>query len=74
EGTNIRAAHIHRGAAGTNGPVVIPFQVDAAGVSDDCVTAEPPLVNEIQQNPEAFYVNVHTERYPDGAIRGQLMR
>lgn len=74
EATAIRAAHIHRGPAGENGPVVIPFESDADGVSDDCVTAEAALVNEVLQSPDGFYVNVHTERYPDGAIRGQLAR
>jgi hypothetical protein len=74
QGTAIMAAHIHRGAAGANGPVVIPFQSDAEGIKDDCVTADPALVTEIQQQPQAFYVNVHTGQYPNGAIRGQLTR
>jgi hypothetical protein len=25
-------------------------------------------------NPAAYYVNVHTADYPDGAIRGQLAK
>jgi len=72
EATSIRAAHIHRGAAGSNGPIVVPFESDANGITDECVTAELSLLNEIQQDPGGFYVNVHTETFPDGAIRGQL--
>ncbi|HVL50203.1 MAG TPA: CHRD domain-containing protein [Actinomycetota bacterium] len=72
EATSIRAAHIHRGPAGSNGPVVVPFESDASGIRDECVTAELSLLNEIQRDPAGFYVNVHTEQYPDGAIRGQL--
>jgi hypothetical protein len=74
QGTAIRAAHIHRGAAGANGPIVVPFQSEADRIKDDCATAEQALVTEIQQQPEAFYVNVHTEQFPNGAIRGQLSR
>jgi hypothetical protein len=74
QGVAIRAAHIHRGAAGANGPVVVPFQSDAEGIKDDCVTADRALVTEIEQQPQAFYVNVHTEQFPDGAVRGQLAR
>ena len=72
EATSIRAAHIHRGPAGSNGPVVVPFESDANGIKDECVTAELSLLNEIQRDPGGFYVNVHTETFPEGAIRGQL--
>jgi hypothetical protein len=67
------AAHIHRGAAGVNGPVVVPFQAPGAtGNSDGCVTAAGPLIDEIIANPAGFYVNVHTTEHPAGAIRAQL--
>jgi hypothetical protein len=67
------AAHIHRGAAGTNGPVVVPFTAPAAdGNSSGCATAAPALIDEIAANPAGFYVNVHTTEHPAGAIRAQL--
>ncbi|MGZ4317451.1 MAG: CHRD domain-containing protein [Gaiellaceae bacterium] len=67
------AAHIHRGAAGVNGPVVIPFQAPGAtGNSDGCVTAAGSLIDEITAGPAGFYVNVHTTEHPAGAIRAQL--
>ncbi len=68
----ITGAHIHRGAAGENGPIVVRFQNDARSVKDDCVTAEQQVLSEIAQNPAGFYVNVHTNRFPNGATRGQL--
>lgn len=68
------AAHIHRGAAGVNGPVVVPFTApDANGVARGTVTADAALIREIAANPAGFYVNVHNADYPDGAVRGQLV-
>jgi CHRD domain len=67
------AAHIHRGAANTNGPVVVPFTPPAAdGNSSGCATSTADLVNEITGNPAGFYVNVHTKEHPAGAMRNQL--
>ena len=68
------AAHIHRGAAGVAGPVVVPFVAPDAtsGQSKGCVSADPALIQEIQSNPSGFYVNVHTGPFPGGAVRGQL--
>lgn len=66
------AAHIHAGAAGEDGPVVLDFDVTVNGLSG-LVYADPFLLEEILAFPEFFYVNVHTEAYPDGAVRGQLM-
>lgn len=68
----VTAAHIHRGAAGTNGPPVITLDAPDDNDSDDCDTVDDALVDEIRANPSAFYVNVHTTDYPNGAIRGQI--
>jgi hypothetical protein len=67
-------AHIHRGTATQNGPIVVPFTTpDESATSRGCVTAESQaLVNEILANPSGFYVNVHTRRFPGGAARAQL--
>jgi CHRD domain len=76
--------HIHRGVAGQNGGIVVPFfelvgepgdpRNDALERSEleDCVSADPALIAEIAANPEGFYVNLHNARFPGGAIRGQL--
>jgi hypothetical protein len=67
------AAHIHRGAAGVAGPVVIPLQTpNAAGASSGCAATSRTLVQAILAQPASFYVNVHTSEFPAGAIRGQL--
>jgi hypothetical protein len=61
------AAHIHEGAAGTNGPVVVNLAAPADGNAADQTVAD------ILANPQNYYVNVHNAKYPGGAIRGQLM-
>jgi CHRD domain len=67
------AAHIHRGAATANGPVVVPFNAPGStGNSDGCATATGALIDEIIGNPANFYVNVHTTEHPGGAMRAQL--
>ena len=66
-------AHIHKGAAGANGGVVVPFTPPGAtGTSDACVAADQSLIDEILGNLSGFYVNVHTKEHTGGAIRAQL--
>ena len=69
-------AHIHSGAAGTNGLIVIPFTpftnlgpTSATG----CTSASGVVAQQIVDDPANFYVNVHTADFPSGAIRGQLV-
>ena len=64
-------AHIHQGAAGTNGPIVVDFMEPVNGLNG-CVSADAALIKAIRQDPAGYYVNVHTETYPGGEVRGQL--
>lgn len=67
------AAHIHEGAAGVAGPVVVTLITpDADGSVAGCVSADRALVKQILMNPAGYYVNVHTADLPAGAVRGQL--
>jgi len=68
------AAHIHAGAAGVAGPVVITLPTpNADGLGEGCVDGlDPALLQSVIADPGAFYLNVHTADYPDGAVRGQL--
>jgi hypothetical protein len=72
------AAHIHVGTTGVAGPVVIPLFTGGAFAGTDsasaCVSADRDLLVEIIQNPQNYYVNVHSDVFPAGAIRGQLSK
>jgi hypothetical protein len=67
--------HIHNGPAGSNGPIVVDFFNDntrrgplagcLSGVSSD-------LIQDIRNNPDQYYFNVHNADFTGGAIRGQL--
>ena len=72
--TPATAAHIHDGAVGVAGPIVVPFTAPTGGDSSGCVQAERDVITRLQQNPAGFYVNVHNPDYPEGAARGQLGR
>ena len=71
---DIAAAHIHVGAAGTNGPPVFTLTQSNEGAWRGCKNDSEWKEDRIEGNPEAFYVNVHTAEYPAGAIRGQLSK
>jgi hypothetical protein len=76
-GSPINNFHIHEGAAGVGGNVVINLIGLGGMFNNGTMTGtfpvpDPALVQRIVQNPGNFYVNVHTAQCPGGAIRGQL--
>ncbi|MBI5083922.1 MAG: CHRD domain-containing protein [Acidobacteria bacterium] len=82
---NITAMHIHRGAAGVNGGVVIdsglagPIADASSGVIRTQGQAPPSnataltALRDLVANPSGFYLNLHTTRNAAGEMRGQLM-
>ena len=38
--------------------------------TDQAASAE--TITEIGENPDHFYINIHNDEYPAGAVRGQL--
>ena len=84
------ASHIHVGAVGVGGPVVINFTVPAGGISNDfglagtftctdVVVRAAQGINSCEDFEQSLllnnsYVNVHSTANPGGEVRGQLIR
>ena len=68
------AAHIHESPRNVPGPIVVPLTVVSATSFEvtACAMADPMLLADIEDNPKAYYVNVHNANNPGGEIRGQL--
>jgi hypothetical protein len=66
------ASHIHMGAAGTNGPVIVPFAKtgdNAFGSAPDAKLTEEQYAAYKAGN---LYVNIHSAKNAGGEIRAQL--
>jgi hypothetical protein len=72
----VTAAHIHVGAAGVAGDVVVPLFAGSFAGTDStsgCIAGDSEeLIKAIRQDPANYYVNIHSDVFPAGAVRGQL--
>lgn len=71
-GINGMAAHIHQGAAGTNGPAIIPLVKSTDGtwvVPIGAMLTDKQYASYMSGN---LYVNIHSAAHPNGEIRTQL--
>jgi Cu/Zn superoxide dismutase len=70
--TTVTGVHIHKAPVGQNGgPPVVPLSSNALS---GCVNAPQAVIKDIVQEPQAYYVNVHTKDFQAGAVRGQLSK
>ena len=68
--------HIHKGAVGVSGPVVIPLKGLPSGATDQQFTfTSDPLTTEQESDLKAgdYYVNIHSNSNPGGELRAQLV-
>ncbi len=73
------AVHIHGGAAGANGGVVVDLGSDFSAVGDGAwmasgsMAVDPGLAASISGEPENFHFQVHNGSFPAGAVRSQVL-
>jgi hypothetical protein len=64
------AAHIHSGARGVAGPVIVPLCAPCRSGAHGRATVDESVLNALESG--RTYVNVHTKKNAQGEIRGQL--
>lgn len=69
--------HLHQGAKGANGGVKIDFsgllgRIKGHSAVGTVKVEDPDLLDTLKTDPGSFYANLHTTRFPGGAVRGQL--
>jgi len=71
-GMTATASHIHEGAAGTNGPVIVPFTKTADNTFEAPAGAKVTDAQYESYKAGKLYVNVHSAAHPGGEVRAQL--
>lgn len=73
--------HVHVGAVGETGRIAIDLGLDSVQPSTDgtttrwddvCMPLKPALIESLSVSTDAYYMQIHSADYPDGAARGQL--
>ncbi len=70
EGNPQSAIHLHNGVAGENGPIIRNFTVDDSGSFEGEFTLTDDEEALLLDN--ALYVNLHTDNFGGGELRGQV--
>jgi hypothetical protein len=68
-------AHVHQAAAGQNGDIVFNLDVTPGADSRSGAFSGKKTLNDTQKTAfkdGLFYVNIHSENFPMGEIRGQF--
>jgi hypothetical protein len=71
--------HLHKGAVGTNGAVAVELfgtamPATASAAAGVTTFKDPAMADALRADPTGFYLNLHTEEFSGGAVRGQLSK
>lgn len=69
--SQVTDAHIHQGAPGVNGPVILPFPGMGENPINEVISVAPAQVTQLLAGN--CYINIHTMSFPGGEIRGQIV-
>lgn len=72
DGVTATAAHIHAGAAGSNGAVVLPLALSANGAALASTVLTQAQLDSLDAGE--LYLNIHSAAHAGGEIRGQIGR
>jgi CHRD domain len=87
-GTPITAAHIHQGASGVAGGILVSMGLGAGEIvlvngsqtgilktgQTNGGTFTPAQAQDMINNPQNYYFNIHSASNPGGVARGQLVK
>jgi hypothetical protein len=65
-----QAAHVHLGKKGVSGPVAVPLCGPCKSGAHGTAKITEKIVSALEHHKA--YANVHTAKYPNGEIRGQI--
>jgi hypothetical protein len=73
-GLSATAAHVHEGALGVAGPVLFPLleTFSGSGSWKTTVTLTDTQITALRAGQ--YYFNIHSVAFPDGEIRGQIVK
>ncbi len=75
--SGLTAAHIHDGAVGVPGPIIVPLHpflgMTAGSIAETDSTSSLTAANITDLLAGRTYLNIHTTAFPGGEIRGQLV-
>ena len=71
-GVTATAGHVHKGAVGVAGAIVFPFSSLTSPINYTRIALDATQEADLLAN--LYYVNIHSAAYPNGEIRGQMIR